>query len=113
MDITEKLVGHKIVRASLADATLTLDDGTVLKFDRENSDCCSYLELMTLHTTDNLITSARFEDDEEDLGEGSYSAWLTVITETGDQYAVAEASGSLGSGYYLHGFALNIEVIEA
>jgi len=74
-DLTLLLVGHKVIGASIEDATLTLDNGTKIRFDRENSDCCSSIDLTALHTTDNIITSAEFRDNEDETGgEGEYKS---------------------------------------
>lgn len=106
------LVGRSIVSASTEDATLVLDDGTVLEFDRSNSDCCSWIELTALRGTNNVITRAEFGDDEDDPDNDNYpyyNAWLQVITDEGP-LKVAEAHGNASNGYYLHGFALNVNV---
>lgn len=106
--VVDALVGHKVVKAT--DTTLTLDDGTKLVFDLSAFDCCSSVELETLRTTDNIITHAYFADNEEETGgEGSYHAWIHVVTEAGE-LDIAEADGNASNGYYLHGFALGVEI---
>lgn len=110
MNLEEMLVGRRVVAASMTDATLTLDNGVVLTFERENDDCCSYIELTGLATTDHVITRAEFRDNEDETGyEGSYHAWLYVMTE-GGPVNIAEADGDASNGYYLHGFALGVSV---
>ena len=104
------LVGKSIVAADTEAGTLELSDGTVLEFDRDNGDCCSYIDLTVLRATNNIITAATLEDNEEDTGYvGEYSAWLQVITDEGP-LKVAEAEGNATNGYYLHGFALGVTV---
>lgn len=100
-------MGHRVVSASTEDATLELDNGVKIIFDRENSDCCSWIELSRLATVDNIITDAGFRGDAE---EGPYEAELYVVTEAGE-FNVAEAVADASNGYYLHGFALGAQVI--
>jgi hypothetical protein len=109
MNVLDHLIGKTVVNATVD--TLTLSDGTRLRFDREASDCCSWLELRSLSTTDNVITGAEFRDNETDY-EGAYRAWLHVVTEAGE-LNIAEAEGDAGNGYYLHGFALGVTVLPA
>ena len=107
----DHLIGKSVVNAT--EDTLTLSDGTRLLFDTENSDCCSYIELRNLSTTDNVITAAEFRNNEEETGgEGPYRAWLNVVTEAGE-LRIAEAKGDASNGYYLHGFALGVTVLPA
>jgi hypothetical protein len=101
----DALVGHRVV--SVTDDTATLDNGTRIRFQKENSDCCSYVELRQLHAVDHIITAARFEDNS--TGMNGYEAWLTVVTESGS-CRIAEAEGDATSGYYLDGFALQVTV---
>jgi hypothetical protein len=109
MDALNHLIGKSIVGATVD--TLTLSDGTRLRFDRSDSDCCSWIELRSLSTTDNVITAAEFRDN-EDESDGDYKAWLHVVTEAGE-LNIAEAEGNAGNGYYLHGFALGVTVLPA
>lgn len=107
----DHLIGKTVTNATTD--TLTLSDGTRLRFDREASDCCTWIELRSLSTTDNIITGAEFRDNEDDTnGEGAYRAWLHVVTEAGE-LNIAEAEGNAGNGYYLHGFALSVTVLPA
>lgn len=111
MDVLAHLIGKCVVNATLD--TLTLSDGTRLRFERENSDCCSWIGLRSLSTTNNVITAAEFRDNEDETGgEGEYSAWLHVVTEAGE-LNIAEADGNASNGYYLHGFALDVTVLPA
>lgn len=107
-DALEHLVGKSVVAAD--QNTLTLSDGTIMQFDESADDCCSYLELTRLATTENIITAASFGDNEDETGgEGAYRAWLHVVTEAGE-LNIAEAEGDASNGYYLHGFALGVKV---
>ena len=106
-ELTSLLVGRKVVQAENESGTLTLDNGVLIKFDKENSDCCSWIELEGLATTDNVITAAKFDNTDDD--EGPYKAWLHVITEAGE-VKIAEADADASNGYYLHGFALGATV---
>jgi len=103
------LVGQRVVSAT--DDTLTLSDGTTVTFDTTNDDCCSWIELTRLTTTDHIITAARLEDNEDETGgEGAYRAWLHVVTAEAGELNLAEANGDASNGYYLHGFALGVKV---
>lgn len=106
----EHLVGKGIASADAKTGEMLLSDGSRLIFDTSNSDCCSYIELIELRTTDALILSAEEQDD--DTGEGGYNAWVHVVTEAGE-LNIAEAEGNASNGYYLHGFALSVKVMPA
>jgi hypothetical protein len=110
-ELSNLLVGRSIVEAE--GANLTLDDGTVLEFDKDNSDCCSYIELVNSRSTNSIITAVKVEDDEGEYGEGAYHAWIRVLTEA-DPYGIniVEADGDASNGYYLHGFALGVTVTK-
>src|SRR5690625_4194231 len=72
------LVGRQIVDTNTKEGTLTLDDGTIIEFETEITDCCSYLSLTDLHTTTSIITAAGIKDDEdEDSLDSHYNAWST------------------------------------
>jgi hypothetical protein len=107
----EHLTGKSVVFASLEAGVLVLSDGTRLVFDKENSDCCSGIDLTELATTENVITAAEFQDNEDETnGEGEYLAWVRVVTESGE-LSIAEAVGDASNGYHLHGFALGVTVV--
>lgn len=111
MNALDHLIGKTVVNATVD--TLTLSDGTRLRFDREESNCCSWIELRSLSTMGNVTTGAEFRDNEDETdGEGAYRAWLHVVTEAGE-LNIAEAEGNTGNGYYLHGFALGVTVLPA
>lgn len=110
-EILRLLVGRRVVSANTKNATLELDNGVKIVFEREADDCCSWVELSKLATCDNVITKAEFGDNEDETGgEGPYHAYLYVVTEAGE-FNVAEAEGNASNGYYLHGFALGATVI--
>lgn len=108
--IEDHLIGRKVVEASMVDATLTLDNGVKLRFDRDADSCCSWVQLTGLFAADHIITSVRVDDNEDDEGEGEYKAWIQVVTEAGP-INIATADGNASNGYYLHGFALGVTVI--
>lgn len=111
-DWDELLVGHAIVSADTERGRLTLDNGFVLKFEKENADCCSWVELSCLRATNNIITKVEVKDTEDETGgEGSYEAWMQVVTDSGEVVKIAEMVGDASNGYYLHGFALGVRVI--
>jgi hypothetical protein len=105
---TQHLLGKSVVNAELTQAggELTLSDGSKLRF-QDDSDCCSWIEVTKVATTDNIITHAEVVDTDED--EGGYEAKLVVLTEAGEVNLV-EADASAGTGYYLHGFALGVSI---
>lgn len=107
-EVVEILVGNSVVGTT--ENTLTLLDGTVLEVERSNSDCCSYIELERLASSEGIITAAKFDDNETD-GTGAYKAWIYVLTEAGE-LNIAEADGDASNGYYLHGFALSVWMIQ-
>lgn len=112
--LSEALVGHKVISASIDNTvgTLGLDNGTTLLIDAYTYDCCSWQELTTLTTVNNVITAVRVEDNEYLTGdEGPYKAWVTVVTEA-DEYRLAEADADASNGYYLHGWCLNVTVTK-
>lgn len=109
-DWDDILVGHSIVEADEKTGTLVLDDGARLVIDKENSDCCSWIELTTLRPTTNIITAVTVENTDDD--EGEYDAWVTVLTEDGP-VTIAEAKADASNGYYLHGFALAVKYVPA
>src|SRR5690625_3301431 len=104
------LVGRQIVDTNTQNGTLTLDDGTIIEFETEITDCCSYLSLTDLHTTTSIITAAGIKDDEdEDSLDSQYNAWVYAITDGGEK-AIVEAEGDAMSGYYIHGFELKAKI---
>jgi hypothetical protein len=111
------LVGKSVTAADFEAGTLALSDGTVLAFDRSNSECCSWIQLTELATCDNVITSVGEEcediqSDDDDYGNAPYRAWIYVVTTADEIVRIAEAEGEAGNGgYYLSGFALDVTVM--
>jgi hypothetical protein len=89
---------------------LSLKDGRKLRIERTADDCCSWIELRNVNTRPGIITDAKFENTDDD--EGLYTAWIHVVTEDG-AYRLAEADADASSGYYLHGFALSVTLVES
>lgn len=112
--LEDVLVGRSIDVVIEPD-TLVLDNGVRLRFDRYNSSCCSYIELELVRATYSIITKVEVSDDEDEAearNTSEYKAKITVLTEAGNYVDIAEAHGDFSNGYYLHGFALDVEVIE-
>lgn len=107
-DWTEHLIGKSVVSADKESGTLTLSDGTIMAFDKSNSDCCSWIELMDMSAVGNIITAATIEDDSTGVNE--YKAWVHVVTRSGFETNIVEADGNASNGYYLDGFALGVTV---
>lgn len=109
MEWTDVLIGRKVV--AVDESTMTLDNGVKIRFDDE-SDCCSYVELASLATTNNVITAVTVGDNEEETGgEGPYRAWVHVVTEA-CELNIVEQIGDASNGYYLHGFSLGVTVTK-
>jgi hypothetical protein len=104
------LIGKSIVSTEMGEheGRLVLSDGTALVIQANMSDCCSYLNLTSLATTENIITAADIRDTDGGIEE--YSTWIHVVTEAGE-FKVAEADGDAGNGFYLHGWELDVEVV--
>lgn len=113
--LADALVGRSITSADVNTGMLTLSDGSRVVIDTSNSECCSWLDLKALATTENIITAVEIGDDEDNPNAGPYSAykaWIKGVTAAG-VLNIAEAEGDYSNGYYLHGFALDVEVIPA
>ena len=106
----------------IADATetrLTLDDGTTLDFSQEEDDCCSWVVLKHLASTDAIITRAEevIENSDAVYEAGAFGkrvstrVFIHVVTAAGE-LNVAEAEFCPGNGFYLHGFALEVTVCQ-
>ena len=108
---TEALIGRSIISADATSGVMLLSDGARLIFDRENADCCSWIRLDKMRACDNVITAVTIEDDETEERGGDYRARVVVLTEAA-ALTVVEAEGNVGSGYYLHGFALDVRVVS-
>jgi hypothetical protein len=106
----DHLVGKSVISADKTTGEMLLSDGSKLIFDRTNDDCCSWIALSKMRTTEAMILSAEERDTDE--GEGGYTAWVHVVTEAGELNLV-EADADASNGYYLHGFALGVKVVPA
>lgn len=130
-DLEAVLVGRKIVATEFTeageDAVLILDNGTRLRVDGHTSDCCSWSNLVSVATCDNIITSVQIEEAMEDVvhtdgkrRDGSAFTWtetlertrITVITD-GGPVEIINSITDPSNGYYLHGWSLDVYVVEA
>lgn len=109
-EFAQTLVGKRIVSVETATGRMALSDGTTLVFETEATECCTYLALVALHTTESIIMAVAVDDDEDRDATGYYKAWIHVVTEAGE-LNIAEAEGDAGNGYYLHGWVLGVEII--
>lgn len=124
------LVGRKIVATEFTevgqDAFLILDNGTRLRVDGHAHDCCSFAELVSVATCDNLITSVQIEETDErvehvdpGLDPGTEYVWLETLERTriivitdGGPVEIINSITDPSSGYYLHGWSLDVTVLE-
>lgn len=131
VDLEAVLVGRKIVATEFTevgrDAVLILDNGTRLRVDGNASDCCSWSNLVSVATCDNIITSVQIEETDEEVvhtggkrRDGNPFTWtetlertrITVITD-GGPVEIINSITDPSSGYYLHGWSLDVTVLEA
>lgn len=128
----DRLIGTRIVQVDDTEHSIPSDygssgyerwmhlsDGTVLGVETGADDCCSYLDLKELVTTDHIITSWREEShypspDWAGASEasGPYTSQIIVVTEDGQTSAIARADGDASNGYYLTGWALDVRVVK-
>lgn len=121
IDWSDLLVGRRVVSSdmnydNLGAPVLVLDDGTRIEIEPGDSDCCSWVSLDSLATTDHVITAAEYisgeaikTDDGEEIGD--YSFRIHVLTEGGEA-DIINGTGDTTSGYYLSGFDLDVNVIR-
>ncbi|MBC3179383.1 hypothetical protein [Corynebacterium lujinxingii] len=102
-DLEQELVGKKIVKIDTENNTMTLHDGTVLKF-HDASDCCAWFEaeLEEKNLTDNAITHVTT------TGEYGDESWSIHILAANNHIADVNITGNEGSGYYCHSIDLEI-----
>lgn len=123
------LVGRKIVATEFTevggDAILILDNGTRLRVDGHAADCCSFAELVSVATCDNIITAVDIVETEEDVehvdlySDGTTYPWretlertrIIVITD-GGPVEIINSITDPSSGYYLHGWSLDVTMLE-
>ena len=102
-DLARELVGKKIVKINTEYNTITLHDGTVLKFN-DVSDCCAWFEaeLEEKNLTDNAITrvttSGQYDDE----------SWTIHILAADKNIADVHIRGDEGTGYYCQSIELEI-----
>lgn len=104
-DLADELIGKRIVEIDTYENTLTLHDGTMLKF-YDASDCCAWFsaELEEKNLTDNAITHVTT------TGEYGDEAWSIHILAANKHIADVHIHGDEGSGYYCH--SVNLAVLE-
>jgi hypothetical protein len=108
-EITDLLTGRKVVK--VADDTLRLDDGRVLRLVGNDGGCaCSAgcYDLTALNGVDNVITKVEFEDSpsgDDEEGEGFYKIFVFADNE---RINLATFEGSDGNGYYGTGYAIHV-----
>ncbi len=120
-EIEDLFVGRRIVAAETGDwkidryefapGKLTLDDGTIVYVVPVN-ECCAWHEITKLATCDNVISSARVEEEDFTVPGNRYDYsreryTLFVVADAHEVGAVV-VEGSEGSGYYGHGFKLSV-----
>lgn len=115
--VSEVLVGRRIVAADEGEATLTLDNGDVLRvLPNEGCGGCSsgWFALSSLADCDNVITRVECQDGEtapDEWGCADEVLSIFVFAEGMSPKMVIEVTGSEGNGYYGRGF--DIEVVRA
>lgn len=104
-DLAGELIGKKIVEIDTDVNTMTLHDGTVLKF-HDAFDCCAWFaaELEEKNLTDNAITHVTTS------GQYGDASWTIHILAANKNIADVHISGDEGSGYYCH--SINLEIVE-
>jgi hypothetical protein len=105
--LSELLVGHTVTKVS--DDTLTLDDGTVLRFEG-TGECCAYYDLEQLNGVDNVITKVELlndpaGDDDPD-GSGVYAIFVYADNV---KVNLATFKGTDGNGYYGTGYTIHVK----
>lgn len=103
-DLGHELIGKKIVDINTESNTMTLDDGTVLRFHDAN-ECCAWFEaqLEQKNLTDNAITRVTTS------GQYGDNAWTIHILAADEHIADVHIRGDEGSGYYCHSIYLAVE----
>lgn len=104
-DLAVELIGKKIVEINTENNTLTLHDGTVLKF-HDAFECCAWFEaeLEEKNLTDNAITNVTTS------GQYGDESWTIHILAADKNIADVHISGHEGSGFYCH--SINLEIVE-
>lgn len=109
--ITSLLVGRRVMK--IADDTLVLDDGRLLRFEGNDGGCCcsaGCYDLTDLNDVDNIITKVGFVDspDGDDLdGEGHYKIFVFAGHR---KINLATFKGNDGNGYYGTGYSIHVSM---
>ena len=106
-DLEKQLVGHYIVSSDFD--SLTLDNGTVLKFE-DVSDCCAWFSMdgLTVEEFGTIITAVGTRDGlGEDDEYGEYSYTITLLSAS-KEVGHLNISGDPTSGYYCNSITLNV-----
>jgi hypothetical protein len=131
-EITDLLIGHRIVSAEMGDVgdypgrgweyrrpqgLLTLDDGTKLYLAGNECSCCAQYDLEKVASVDNIITAVRVECDPDadraDRYDTEPGVYRIFVLADAVEINVAEFVGTDGSGYYGTGFELAVVRPEA
>ena len=105
-DLSGELVGKKIVKIDTENSTMTLHDGTVLKF-HDVYDCCAWFaaELEEKNLTDNAITRVTTElSTSRDAPE----AWVLHVLAADTNVVDVGIQGDSTSGYYCQSITLEV-----
>lgn len=107
------LVGRTVVSANPDDGEIILDNGKVLTFDKDASDCCSYATLTALNPINNIIVKVQIEDDSEAPDRGycdDYKCYIRVVTTAGLEVLAESYTNPGNEGYYLTGWSLGVTI---
>lgn len=108
-EIRALLEGRRIVSAE--GATLTLDDGTIVRVvPNEGCGGCAsgWYELKHLAAVDNIITAVNLHDDPDSADPERHTYRLAVVADAVEINA-AIVEGDDGNGYYGTGYGLLVE----
>ena len=107
--ITELLLGRRIVEVDLKKGNLTLDDGTLLIIE-PNEGCggCNsgWYFLSDLQRVDNAITRVDF--DCRGGADGSSAAYKIFVYADNEQVNLLTVEGDDDNGYYGTGYSLSL-----
>ena len=116
-DLTEVLVGRRIVKVDSHSGTVVLDDGTELEFE-DVSDCCAWYSVTVephIDYADNVITHVVILDKpafKPFLADPEYEDVYTIRVLGRDKAILdVNVEGDPTSGYYCTSFELNVRRI--
>ena len=104
-DLSDVLVGRRIIDADTRNFTLELDDGTVLEFV-STADCCAFFDpdvLEWIDYDDNVITAVKQVETAADNDD-----YDILILSASKQIAKLGVVGSEGNGYYVHHVGMRV-----